>query len=70
MKHVGLCTQDGPEEKAGEIRFQISALSSRLTATLSVAGIDCTYRGGLSDSYTGMMHCPDRQAVPLELWVK
>jgi hypothetical protein len=70
MKHVGLCTQDGPEEKAGEIRFQISALSSRLTATLSVAGIDCTYRGRLSDSYTGVMHCPDRQAVPLELWVK
>jgi hypothetical protein len=70
MKHVGLCTQDGPEEKAGEIRFQISALSSRLTATLSVAGIECTYRGRLSDSYTGMMHCPDRQAVPLELWVK
>ena len=70
MKHVGVCTQDGPEEKTGEIRFQISTLSSRLTATLSVAGIDCTYRGRLSDSYTGMMHCPDRQAVPLELWVK
>jgi hypothetical protein len=70
MKHVGLCTQDGPEEKTGEIRFQISTLSSRLTATLSVAGIECTYRGRLSDSYTGMMDCPDRQAVPLELWVK
>ena len=25
MKHVGICTQDGPEEKTGEIRFQISA---------------------------------------------
>jgi hypothetical protein len=29
MKHVGICTQDGPEEKTGEIRFQISALSSQ-----------------------------------------
>ena len=28
MKHVGLCTQDGPEEKTGEMRFQISASSS------------------------------------------
>ena len=70
MTHVGVCTQDGPEEKTGEIRFQISALSSRLNATLSVAGIECTYRGRLSDSYTGMMYCPDRQAVPLQLWVK
>ena len=70
MKHVGLCTQDGPEEKTGEMRFQISTSSSRLNATLSVAGVECTYSGRLSDSYTGMMNCPDRQAVPLKLWVK
>lgn len=70
MKHVGVCTQDGPEEKTGEMRFQISASSSRLNATLSVAGIECTYSGRLSDSYDGTMICPDRQAVPLKLWVK
>jgi hypothetical protein len=70
MKHVGVCTQDGPEEKTGEIRFQLSASSSRLNATLSVAGAECTYSGRLSDSYIGMMNCPDRQTVPLKLWVK
>lgn len=70
MKHVGACTQDGPEEKTGEIRFQISGLSSRMKATLLVNGIECTYSGRLSDSYTGMMNCPDRRAVPLTLWVK
>ena len=43
MKHVGICTQDGPEEKTGEIRFQISALSSQLDATLLVEGLECTY---------------------------
>ncbi len=68
MKHVGVCTTDGPEEKTGEMRFQIS--SSRLNATLSIAGVECTYSGRLSDSYTGTMNCPDRQAVPLKLWVK
>jgi hypothetical protein len=70
MKHVGVCTQDGPEEKTGEMHFQISASSSRLNATISVAGVECTYSGRLSDSYTGTMNCPDRQAVPLMLWVK
>jgi hypothetical protein len=68
MTHVGVCTQDGPDEKTGEMRVQIS--SSKLNATLSVAGAECTYTGRLSDSYTGMMHCPDRQAVPLKLWVR
>ena len=70
MKHVGWCTQEGPEEKTGEIRLQISTLSSRLKATVSVAGVDCTYRASLSDSYSGKLECPGRPAVPLELWVK
>ena len=70
MKHVGICTQDGPEEKTGEIRFQISALSSRLNATLLVEGVACSYSAGLSDAYSGMMACPDREAVPLKLWLK
>jgi hypothetical protein len=70
MKHVGICTQDGPEEKAGALRFQISASSSRLNATLLVAGVECTYSGQLTDSYAGTMNCPGRQSVPLKLWVK
>lgn len=70
MTHVGLCTQDGPEVKTGEIRLQISEMLSQLTATLLVAGLECTYSGRLSDFYTGLMICPNREAVPLRLWVK
>jgi hypothetical protein len=70
MKHVGWCAQEGPQEKSGEMRLRISTLSSRLTATVSIDGIECTYRARLSDGYTGMMECPGRAAVPLELWVK
>jgi hypothetical protein len=70
MRHVGICTQDGPEEKTGTLRFRISAPSSRLNATLSVAGVECTYSGRLSDSYSGTMNCSDRPGVPLKLWVK
>jgi hypothetical protein len=70
MKHVGLCTQDGPEEKTGEMRLQISASSSGLNAKLLVAGIECTYSARLSDSYTGTMNCPDQEPVPLKLWLR
>jgi hypothetical protein len=70
MTHVGLCTQGGLEVKTGEIRLQISRMLSRLTATLLVAGLECTYSGQLSDFYTGLMICPNREAVPLRLWVK
>jgi hypothetical protein len=70
MTHVGICTQDGPEQKTGEIRFQISALSSQLDATLLVEGQRCTYSAQLSDPYSGLMACPDREAIPLKLWLK
>lgn len=68
MTHVGICTQDGPEKKTGELRFQIA--SSRIKATLVMDGVECSYNGKLSDHYTGTMSCPDRRAVPLMLWVK
>jgi hypothetical protein len=70
MRHVGLCTQDGPEERTGEMRFEFSASSSRLNATLRVAGVECSFSGRLSGSYDGTLTCPDREAVPLKLWVK
>ena len=69
MKHVGICTQDGPEEKSGEIRMQISQ-ASRMSATLWFDGVECTYAGHLSDAYKGAMRCPDRRAVPLIIWLK
>jgi len=70
MRHVGICTQDGPEERTGEIRFHISALTRQLNATLLVEGTECRYSARSSDPYSGMMACPDREAVPLKLWLK
>ena len=70
MRHIGLCSQDGPEERAGQMRFQMLASSSQLNATLVIAGVECSYSGRLSDSYNGMMNCSDRQAIPLKLWLK
>jgi len=71
MRHVGYCTQDGPEEKTGEIRVRLSGpAASRLTATLVVNGVECSFSGRQSNAYTGSLKCPDRRAVPLTLWLE
>src|SRR5262249_51366011 len=70
LRHVGICTQDGPEEKTGEIRGHLSPPSPELRATLSVDGVECAYRGRQSDSYEGLLKCPNRRPVPLTLWIK
>jgi hypothetical protein len=70
MRHVGICTQDGPEEKTGSIRFRLTKSSSQIRATFLVDGAECSYSARLSDFFTGTLNCPDRPAVPLMLWVK
>jgi len=69
MRHVGVCTQDGPEEKTGEIKVSLTG-KSRMVATLLVSGVECSYSGRESESYTGSLKCPDRRAVPLMVWLK
>jgi hypothetical protein len=69
MKHVGICSVDGPEEKRGDIQLQLVS-SSRIRGTLSMDGATCTYDGRKTDSYTGLMRCPDRRDVPLVLWLR
>ena len=70
MKHVGVCTQDGPEERSGELRLRISDSSTGVNAILLIEGTECTFNGNLEISYDGVMNCPDRRSVPLRLWVK
>jgi hypothetical protein len=70
MKHIGLCTQDGPEEKSGRIRVQILPSSPRMKATLWLDGVECGYQGILSDFYSGTMKCSGREEMPLKLWIE
>lgn len=70
LKHVGICTQDGPEEKTGTLRLRLSDSSRRVDATLLIEGAECTFTGNRTNSFDGVMICPDRRGVPLMLWIK
>ena len=69
MTHVGICSVDGPEKKTGELQLQLTE-PSHIRATLVVEGVTCTYAGRKSDSYSGVLRCPDRRDVPLLMWLK
>jgi hypothetical protein len=72
LKHVGLCSASGPEEKSGKIEFYISKSiwSSEIHATLLINGTRCSYSGRLSGSSGGFMDCSDGSGIPLTLRVK
>jgi hypothetical protein len=70
VRHVGLCTHDGPKETVGEIRFEHTKSSSSITATLDFNGSECAFKGVLSESYQGFMDCGRDGSLPLRLWTK
>jgi hypothetical protein len=72
MRHVGLCSQAGPEEKVAEIRLQIlrPGPQSQFRATMMMDGAKCTFNGRLSEIYSGFMDCTDTKGVPLTLSLK
>jgi hypothetical protein len=68
LKHVGICSPDGPEEKAGTAQVQLVS-ASRVAVSFMIDGVTCTYRGQKSDTYTGLMSCPGKTDVPILLWI-
>jgi len=69
VRHIGICTHDGPKETIGKIRFEL-AKSSSIAATLDFYGSKCAYKGMLSESYHGFMDCGREGSLPLRLWTK
>jgi hypothetical protein len=71
LKHIGLCSANGPEEKSGQIELSISRSmwSSQIHATLLVDGKRCSYSGKLSGGTGGFMECADGNGIPLTLIV-
>ncbi len=69
FRHVGLCSANGPEEKPGEIKLQISKAgsASEIRATLIMAGKKCTFGGQFNAGYSGAMNCEDAKGVPLTI---
>jgi hypothetical protein len=71
MKHVGLCTTNGPVEKSGEIRFRHAGiLSSRIEGLLTLGGEKCTFTARGGTTYDGVMQCPGTRGVPFSLKIE
>ncbi len=70
MRHVGICSVDGPEEKNGTMRMRLSGWSSQVEARLTIDGVECLYRGPLADGHESELTCPDRRPTPITLWAK
>jgi hypothetical protein len=62
----------GPQEKPGEMSYEItgSGAASRIKASITFEGGQCTFRGNFSDNMTGHLDCPQAKGIPLSLSVR
>lgn len=63
LRHVGLCSANGIEEKPAVVQLKVSP--SRLEGTLAMADDSCRIVAAASPSYSGLMSCRNGQGVPI-----
>jgi len=67
IKHVGICTHNGPDEVEGQIHMRYGGSRSLVSGTVTFEGQTCKYKGRLSKTHRGEMVCPDA-TVPFYVW--
>jgi hypothetical protein len=63
LRHVGLCSVNGVEEKSGVM--QLKASPSRLEGTLAMDDDSCRIVASAASSYSGLLSCRNGRGVPI-----
>ncbi len=63
LRHVGLCSANGVEEKSGVMQVKVSP--SRLEGTLAMDDDSCKIVASPASSYSGLLSCRNGQGVPI-----
>jgi hypothetical protein len=63
LRHVGLCSANGVEEKSAVMQLKVS--SSRLEGTLAMDDDNCKIVASPAASHSGLLSCRNGQGVPI-----
>jgi hypothetical protein len=65
LRHTGLCSANGAEEKSGEMRLTVSRWTSGVEGTLALGDDSCRIVASASPSFSGLLSCRNAQGVPI-----
>ena len=63
LRHVGLCSVNGVEEKSGTLRLSVSR--SGVEGTLAMEDDSCRIAAAAALSYSGLLRCRNGEGVPI-----
>jgi hypothetical protein len=70
LRHVGLCSVNGVEEKSGAVEFRVSLKTSSIEGKLSMKDDDCRIVASAPPSYSGLLNCRDGQGIPIKFSIE
>jgi hypothetical protein len=70
LRHVGLCSVNGVEEKAGTLELKMSSRKSDIEGTLVLPDDKCRVTASASQGYTGLLSCRDGQGIPIKFSIE
>jgi hypothetical protein len=70
LRHVGLCSVNGVEEKSGKIRLTMSRAPAAAEGTLALEGDNCRIVANQAPSYSGLLTCRNGQGVPISFSIE
>ncbi|QPF82889.1 hypothetical protein IC762_24505 [Bradyrhizobium genosp. L] len=65
LRHVGLCSVNGVEEKSGTLELRISTRAPGVEGTLTLADDKCHVTVSGTRAYSGLLRCHDGNDVPI-----
>jgi hypothetical protein len=70
LRHVGLCSANGVEEKSGKMRLTMSRAPGAAEGTLAMEGDSCRIVAAQPPSYSGLLTCRNGQGVPISFSIE
>jgi hypothetical protein len=70
LRHVGLCSADGIEEKSGIVQLRISPTNASFAGTLALKDDNCQISSSAGQPYTGLLSCRDGQGIPIHFTIE
>jgi hypothetical protein len=70
LRHVGLCSVNGVEEKSGKLRLTMSRAPGAAEGTLALEGDSCRIMATQAPSYSGLLTCRNGQGVPISFAIE
>ncbi len=65
LRHVGLCSVNGVEEKSGVVQLKVSRRNIAVEGTLAMQDDSCRIVASATQAYAGLLNCRDGQGVPI-----